>query len=43
MSVFLTIFSGAAVFVIAQVALKLFIDPIHDFKKGALGSDTNFH
>lgn len=33
LSVFLTIFSGVAVFVIGQIALKLFIDPIHDFKK----------
>lgn len=40
MSVFLTIFSGVAVFVIGQVVLKLFIDPIQDFKK-VIGEISN--
>lgn len=40
LSVFLTIFSGVAVFVIGQIALKLFIDPIHDFKK-VIGEISN--
>ena len=33
MSIFLTIFSGTAVFVLGQFILKLIIDPINDFKK----------
>lgn len=40
MSTFLTILSGVTVFVIGQVALKLFIDPIHDFKK-VIGEISN--
>lgn len=40
MSVFLTIFSGVTVFVIGQIVLKLFIDPIQDFKK-VIGETSN--
>lgn len=33
MSIFLTIFSGTAVFVFGQLILKLLIEPINEFKK----------
>jgi len=33
MNIFLTILAGVTVFVIGQVVLKLFIEPIHEFKR----------
>jgi len=32
MSIFITIFSGVCVFVLGQVIVKLFIDPVHGYK-----------
>ncbi len=32
MNVFLTIFSGVTVYVLEQILVKLFIDPIHGYK-----------
>ncbi len=33
MTVFLTVFSGVLVFILGQVLLKLFLEPIHELKK----------
>ena len=33
MTIFLTIIAGVATFVLGQIALKLFIDPVQDFKR----------
>lgn len=33
MTIFLTILAGVATFVLGQIALKLLIDPVHEFKR----------
>jgi hypothetical protein len=33
MTVFLTVFSGVITFVLGQLAIKLLVDPVHDFRK----------
>jgi len=33
MTVFLTVLSGVITFVLGQLVIKLFVDPVHDFRK----------